>query len=129
MEHIFQIDITTDSQQTIWVTSMNGNPAYVRVTPECTSLKQWMHWIFLMLLFPGPWKHKLWYIPLGLVVIHFVNVWRIFGLGLTLIPWPMQFNMFHDYFFRPIFYLIIFLMWLIWAEFFAHPKAKELTSN
>jgi exosortase/archaeosortase family protein len=129
LEHVFNIEITTDAQQTIWVTSTNGNPAYVRVTPACTSLKQWMHWIFLMLLFPGPWKQKLWFIPLGLVVIHFVNVFRIFGLGLTLIPWPYQFDNFHDYFFKTIFYFIIFLMWVVWVEFFENPKKEVNPKN
>lgn len=122
MEHIFRIDISTDVKQTIWVTTLDGRSAYVRVTPDCTSLKQWLHWIFLMVLFPGPWKHKLWFIPAGLIVIHFVNVFRIFGLGLSLIPWPMQFDLFHDYVFRPVFYLLIFLMWIVWTEFFAHRK-------
>ena len=79
--------------------------------------------LFLMLLFPGPWKAKLWFIPLGLVVIHFVNVFRIFGLGLTLIPWPAYFDQFHDYFFKTIFYFIIFLMWVVWVEFIAHRKS------
>ena len=123
LEHIFRIDIQTTNDQAIWLTSTNGNPAYVRVTPDCTSLKQWMHWLFLMLLFPGPWKAKLWFIPLGLVVIHFVNVFRIFGLGLTLIPWPAYFDQFHDYFFKTIFYFIIFLMWVVWVEFIAHRKS------
>jgi len=117
LERIFGIDIQT-TDQTIWLVSNNGKPAYVGVSPGCTSLKQWMHWIFLMLLFPGPWKHKLWYIPVGIIVLHFVNVFRIFGLALTLIPWPGQFDFFHDYAFRPFFYFMILVMWIIWVEFF-----------
>lgn len=129
LEHIFRIGIRTDSHQAIWVTSLSGGQAYVQVTPDCTSLKQWMHWLFLMVLFPGPWKHKIWFIPAGLVVIHFVNVFRIFGLGLSLIPWPMQFHFFHDYIFRPIFYFIIFIMWIVWAEFFAHRRKKKVFAD
>lgn len=117
LNSIFGLDFTTDEiTQTIWVTSNNGNPAYVRVSPECTTLKQWMHWIFIMLLFPGSWKHKLWYIPLGLIVIHFVNVFRICSLALSLLPWPAHFDFFHDYVIKTFFYFVIFLMWVIWVE-------------
>jgi len=117
LEHILQIEITT-SGQTIWLQDANNNHVYVGVDPGCTTLKQWMHWLFLMILFPGPWKHKLWYIPLGLVVIHFINDFRIIGLALTLIPYPEHFHFFHSYIFKTFFYFMIFLMWLIWVEFF-----------
>jgi len=112
--------------QTIYV---NAHKGYVGVSPGCTSLKQWMHWLFLMLLFPGPWKHKLWFIPLGLVMVEFINVLRIVGLALVVIPWPNQFGFFHDYFFRPVFYLLIFLMWVAWVEWFVIPREKEINGH
>ena len=104
---------------------VNNHRGYVGVSPECTSLKQWMHWLFLMLLFPGPWKHKLWFIPLGLIMVEFINVFRIVGLALVVIPWPDKFDFFHDWFFRPIFYLFIFLMWSAWVEWFVIPQRKR----
>jgi len=121
LQHIFQIDFTTEAQ-TIYVNNHNG---YVEVSPGCTSLKQWMHWLFIMLLFPGPWKHKLWYIPLGLVFIQFINVFRVVGLALMIIPWPQHFHFFHDNIFKPIFYFFIFLMWVGWVEFFVLPNKRK----
>lgn len=121
LQHIFNIEIITEGQ-TIFV---NNHNAYVEVSPGCTSLKQWMHWLFIMLLFPGPWKHKLWYIPLGLVFIQFINVIRIVGLALMIIPWPQHFHFFHDYIFKTLFYLGIFLMWFVWVEYFVLPKNKK----
>jgi exosortase/archaeosortase family protein len=119
VEHIFHLNHTTDAEtQTIWVVTNAGGWGYVEVSPGCTSLKQWMHWIFIMLFFPGPWKHKLWYIPLGIVVIHFVNIIRIVGLSLTLVPWPERFDFFHDYVFKTFFYFMIFVMWVVWVERF-----------
>lgn len=121
LRHIFGIDIVT-YEQTIHILSNQNQITYVEVAPGCTSLKQWMHWLFLMLLFPGPWKHKLWYIPLGLVVIQFVNVIRIVGLSLLLIPYPNSFEFLHNYIFKTFFYFMIFLMWLVWVECFVHRK-------
>lgn len=118
LNNIFHLNHTTDGQ-TIWVITGTGNWGYVEVSPGCTSLKQWMHWIFIMTLFPGPWKHKLWYIPAGIIVIHFVNIIRIVGLSLTLIPWSQHFDFFHDYIFKTFFYFMIFVMWVIWTEYFA----------
>lgn len=123
--HIFNINFyITLTDQAIHVQSTNDAWTYLLVSPDCTSLKQWMHWLFLMILFPGPWKHKLWYIPLGLVIIEWVNVVRVVGLTYTLIPWPNHFHFFHDYIFKTFFYFIIFLMWLIWVTKFI-PKSIE----
>ena len=131
LQNIFHLNHTTDGQ-TIWVVTNNGGWGYVEVSPGCTSLKQWMHWVFIMLLFPGPWKHKLWYIPAGIIVIHFVNVIRIIGLSLLLVPWSAHFNFLHDYIFKTFFYFMIFVMWVIWVEVFAHKtrnKKEKLSAS
>ncbi len=69
-----------------------------------------------MVLFPGPWKHKLWYIPAGLVIIEWTNVVRICGVLMMQIPWPNSFHLSHDYIFKVFFYFVIFLMWTLWVE-------------
>lgn len=123
LQNIFHIQYyVTEADQTIHLQANDGQWVYIMVSPGCTSLKQWMHWIFLMLLFPGPWKHKLWYIPLGLIIIEWVNVIRIVGLALLLKPWPLQFDFLHDYIFKTFFYFMIFLMWVIWVEVFVLKK-------
>jgi len=124
LEHIFGVDIIT-YEHAIGVINCNDTYSFVNVAPECTSLKQWLHWLFLMLIFPGPWKHKLWYIPLGLVIIEWINVVRVVGITLCMIPFPAHFDFFHDYFFKTLFYFFIFIMWLIWVEKFLHKKRKN----
>ena len=134
LDRIFHIDITTVSEQRL-IAAMDkeGGWAKVIIAPECASLKQWMHWIFLMVIFPGPWKHKLWYIPAGLVVIEWTNVVRICGILLMQMQWPNihlhlmggdinTFHRAHDYVFKFFFYLVIFLMWVLWVEKFYDKK-------
>jgi exosortase/archaeosortase family protein len=122
LDHIFHIDITTISEKRLIATpNKDGGWARVIIAPECASLKQWMHWIFLMVLFPGPWKHKLWYIPAGLVIIEWTNVVRICGVLMMQIPWPNSFHLAHDYIFKFFFYFVIFLMWVLWVEKFYNP--------
>ena len=123
LDRVFHIDITTISQQRlIAAVNKDGGWARVIIAPECASLKQWMHWIFLMVLFPGPWKHKLWYIPAGLVIIEWTNVVRICGVLMMQIPWPNSFHLAHDYIFKFFFYFVIFLMWMVWVEKFYNPE-------
>jgi exosortase/archaeosortase family protein len=141
LDHIFHIDITTVSQQRlIAAVNKDGGWARVVIAPECASLKQWMHWIFLMVLFPGPWKHKLWYIPAGLVIIEWTNVVRICGIVLMQIQWPNihihllggdinTFSLGHDYIFKFFFYLVIFLMWVLWVEKFYNPTLTKSKQN
>ena len=125
LEHVFRIDITTiNAQRLIAAVNKEGGWARVIVAPECASLKQWLHWIFLMAIFPGPWKHKLWYIPAGLVVIEWTNVVRVCGILLMQIPWPNSFHIAHDYIFKVFFYFIIFLMWMLWVERFYNKSIK-----
>ena len=126
LQHVFCIDITTISDlRLIVMPNSDGGWARVIIAPECASLKQWCHWLFLMLLFPGPWRHKAWFIPTGLVVVEWTNVVRICGVLMMQIPWPDSFHLAHDYIFKVFFYFIIFLMWVVWVEFFVHPKKKE----
>jgi exosortase/archaeosortase family protein len=136
LDHIFRIDITTISRiRAISAINRDGGWARVIIAPECASLKQWMHWLFLMILFPGPWKHKLWYIPTGLVIIEWINVVRICGILFMQIAWPNinihflgndidTFHLAHDYIFKFFFYFIIFLMWVLWVEKFYNPSIK-----
>ena len=125
LDNVFHLDLTTMSDIRLIATpNHDGGWARVIIAPECASLKQWFHWLFLMLLFPGPWKHKLWYIPAGLVIVEWTNVVRICGVLMMQIPWPNSFRLAHDYIFKVFFYLIIFLMWVIWVECFKN-KTKE----
>jgi exosortase/archaeosortase family protein len=108
----------------IRVLTYRGDYGYVAVIPGCTSLKQWVHWLFIMLPFPGTWKHKLWYIPAGLLIIYLTNIVRISGLAFSLKYWPEHFDFFHDYVFKTMFYFIIFLISLVWMEYFRKPGIR-----
>ena len=84
-----------------------------------------------MLIFPGPWKHKAWFIPAGLVIIEWTNVVRICGILIAQIPWPgpNTFHIAHDYVFKAFFYFIIFLMWVLWVEKFKNKQLNNSTTQ
>jgi len=92
------------------------NRAIMFVNMGCSGLKQMIQFALLMLVFPGPWKHKLWFIPLGVLVMHLTNLFRMVGLAVVMNNWPQYWDFSHDNLFRPFFYLIIFLLWVWWVE-------------
>lgn len=128
LQRVLGIDITTVTEhRLIAALDSKGGIARVIIAPECASLKQWCHWLFLMFLFPGPWKHKAWYIPAGLVIIEWTNVTRICGILLAQIWWPgpNTFHIAHNYVFKAYFYFIIFLMWVLWVEVFKNKSKAQ----
>lgn len=104
------------------------NNGYVYVNLSCSGLKQFYQWVVLMLLYPGPWKHKIWFIPAGLLVIHLVNVFRIVSMTLVTINISQHWDFTHDYVLRPFFYVVMFGMWVLWNEKF-YLRLKEKKAN
>ncbi|MBE9485358.1 MAG: archaeosortase/exosortase family protein [Bacteroidetes bacterium] len=92
------------------------NRAIMYVNDGCSGLKQILQFGLLMLIFPGPWKKKLWFIPLGMLIMHLTNIFRMIGLAVIMNNWPWYWHFSHDYIFRPLFYLVIFLLWMFWVE-------------
>lgn len=82
----------------------------------CTPVKQSFIWLCLMLTASGAWKHKLWYIPLGWVVIYGFNILRIYWICLITQNHPDLFHIIHGYVFKYLFYFVIFLMWVLWEQ-------------
>lgn len=124
VEHILGYDIKTLNN-----TLYFPNNGYVEVAGSCSGLKQFYQWIFLMVLFPGPWKQKLWYIPMGLLVIHLVNIMRIVILSIVVMKWPQQWDFIHESILRPFFYVVIFALWVIWVEKFRNPQKATKTKS
>ena len=122
VEHVIGYDI-----KTLNTTLYFPNNGYIEVNGSCSGLKQFYQWIFLMVLFPGPWKKKLWYIPIGLIVIHLTNIFRIIALSVIVMEWPQYWTFSHDWILRPFFYVVIFIMWVIWVEKFrTKPKKAKV---
>ena len=93
-----------------------GNNGFVAVNSSCSGLKQFYQWFFLMLLFPGPWKQKAWFMPMGLIIVHFVNVFRIIAMVFVTVYLADYWDFIHDWILRPFFYVVMFTLWVWWNE-------------
>ena len=101
------------------------NGAGISVVESCSGVKQIMQFALLMLVFPGPWKHKLWYIPMGMIIVHFTNILRISILVVVAKHSPTNIEYVHDTYVRIMFYVVIFILWLIWVEKISGKKAEK----
>ena len=82
----------------------------------CTGLKQTFIFTVIMLIAKGSWQKKLWYIPLGWVFIYIINMTRIITITAVIKTHPELFILLHEYLFKYIFYILIFLVWVFWEE-------------
>ena len=110
--HILGIPLTKGENRVI---HFEGG-GFIGISEGCSGLKQILQFMLLFLIFPGPWKRKLWFIPLGVLIVHLTNLFRIIGLSIVTITIPRYWDFLHDYMFRPFFYVVIFLLWIWWVE-------------
>ena len=81
-----------------------------------------------VIAYPGPWKRKLWFIPLGLVTIHIINVLRIVSLCLIVLQSPEYLDFNHNYTFTILVYGYVFLLWYLWALKFSKNNENQKTA-
>jgi exosortase/archaeosortase family protein len=117
-------------QQTVWLwnhlmaygTVSEGKVVHftscydISVGRSCSGMKQIMQFVILMIVYRGPWRKKIWFIPLGIILVHGTNVFRIFFTGVASMNKPEAMGFLHDNVLRWIFYLVICGLWLVWVK-------------
>lgn len=129
------------------------NSLKMRIVWGCTSVKQIVLFTFILVLYFGPWKKKLIFIPASVVILVILNVVRLVATSFILkdgfpawfiplnevmsgITWDGSatmyqrfyidwFRFFHDGFFKWIYYDgVMFLLWLFWQEKYNLPYQR-----
>lgn len=96
---------------------------------SCNGITLFAVFTGFILAFPGNPKHKLWFIPSGIISIHLLNVIRIIVLAILDLysrAWT-EFN--HTYTFNLIIYGFIFYLWIIWISKFSPVSSQPSTSE
>jgi exosortase family protein XrtF len=93
--------------------------SFLWIGDPCNGLNVMAVFVIFIMAFPGPWKHKTWFIPLGVLTIHLVNAIRVAVLAhvVTIDYEYLNFN--HDFVFYVVVYGWVFLLWYIWVKKFA----------
>ena len=99
-------------------TIMFKNGQALQEQPLCTALKQVIQFTLLLLIYPGPLKYKIWYLPLSWVILLVSAIIHLVILALTLAWTPSNYMLMHIYISRWFFFGMYFIIWLIWEEKF-----------
>ncbi|MBP6284209.1 MAG: archaeosortase/exosortase family protein [Paludibacteraceae bacterium] len=100
------------------------NATVVDIVWSCTGFKQAYIFFSIIAFYPGKHMRKLWYIPLGLLIVYAFNVFRIALITYLLRDHLGWFELLHEGS-KYVFYALIFLMWVLWAEKFATPSTPK----
>lgn len=121
-EHIFGMEIVRQGTTLVF-----PGKGYVEIVESCSGTKQFYQILVLFLIIPGSWKHKAWYIPASMIVMHATNVFRILVLSGMVLHAPQHWDFVHDWIMRPFFYVVLFLLWVLWVEKFDKEKPAPAT--
>lgn len=91
----------------------------VLIEHGCNGLILMVLFAGFILAFPGPWKAKAWFIPLGVLLIYLVNSLRVIALAVNHLFSRSSFDFNHKYTFTILVYGVIFSFWMIWVNRFS----------
>lgn len=101
------------------ITHENGISA--QVIWACSGLKQAYIYLCIMIFSRGSWLKKIWYIPLGLILVYLFNIIRISFIIAFIENHPTAFDLLHLYIFKYLYYILIFGIWVFWEEKISKP--------
>ncbi|HET9504845.1 MAG TPA: hypothetical protein VFO93_14980 [Hymenobacter sp.] len=94
---------------------LQGQPAVI-VGGPCDGLVLYTLLVGFVLAYPGPARRRLWFIPMGIVVLWLLNVFRIVALALNHRYSPDTFDFNHHYAFSAVAYSVLGGLWLLWTR-------------
>ncbi|MGZ3900805.1 MAG: exosortase X [Bacteroidia bacterium] len=106
--------------QVVGIDGSNG----VWVGSNCNAITLFSLFSVFIIAYPGNQRDKFWYIPLGIILIHVLNILRVVALALIANYAPEYLDFNHTYTFTFLVYSIIFLSWIVWVNKFSNRKIK-----
>ncbi|MDP4184517.1 MAG: hypothetical protein Q8862_05045 [Bacteroidota bacterium] len=88
----------------------------VVVLSGCLGIQNLVYFTLFLVAYPGNTKSKYYYIPIGLFILLFNNIFRIAFLAWLLYSYPSLFETFHQSLYQDFTYLLIFFLWYLWIK-------------
>lgn len=102
-----------------WQLGIANSVGMLEIGDACDGLVLFALFAVFILAFPGPSRRKLWFIPLGVVIIHLVNLVRVISLVILNFHHPDALAFNHDYTWTVLVYGVIFWLWFLWTDKFS----------
>ena len=88
----------------------------VWIGDSCNGIKLFALFTGFVIAYPGPLLKKIWFIPFGIITIHFLNVIRVAVLAIIVKYFPETLDFNHTYTFTILVYSYVFTLWYLWAN-------------
>jgi exosortase family protein XrtF len=82
----------------------------------CNGLNTMIIFLAFVFAFGAPTKRLIWFVPLGLLIIHLANLGRIGLLFVVSEYRPSYLYFTHKYLFTAVLYVVVFLLWVWWVR-------------
>lgn len=80
----------------------------------CLGLSHFALFSGLVFGYSGSWKHKIWFVPTGIVFLHVINALRLIFIGVVLKYAPQYDELAHYWVTRIFMYSGILFLWFLW---------------
>jgi len=111
------------------ISILKGSRSVVNVYEGCNGINVAIVFLAFIIAFGGDKKKMMWFIPLGLVIIHVANLLRVSGLYLVAEYFQQYFYYVHKYAFTASIYLIVFVLWWWWIEKISKVSIRKVVSS
>jgi exosortase family protein XrtF len=91
----------------------------------CNGITLMFLFAIFVIAYPGNVKNKLWYVPLGILIVHTINIVRIIALALIAYYDYTYLDFNHTYTFTFLAYSAVFGLWMIWVNKLSGTKLNE----
>jgi len=113
--------LTDRDIQVFGIDGSNG----VWVGSNCNAITLFSLFAVFIIAYPGSQRHKWWFIPLGMLAIHLLNIVRVAALAIIARNTPLSLDFNHTYTFTFLVYGFIFMLWMIWVNRFAKIRHEK----
>ncbi len=98
---------------------INGTPGLF-LANHCLGVSVCVIFSGFIIAYKGSWRHKLWYIPVGVFCIYAINVTRLIGLGFVQHSFSNYFfELAHTRVYLLMSYGMFFLLIIVWMNYFS----------
>ncbi|NMM48032.1 exosortase family protein XrtF [Marinigracilibium pacificum] len=99
-----------------YVYILKGEQSVLSVYEGCNGINVFIVFLCFVLSFRPSQKEWLWFIPLGLIIIHLFNLIRIGLLFYIAQYFPSKMAFMHKFGFTAIIYIVVFALWWWWVS-------------
>ena len=97
----------------------------VNIENGCNGVETMLIFLSAVLAFPAPWASRLVGVAAGIAAIQLVNLVRVVALFLTGAYLPDLFDASHTVVWQTVVIACGVLLWILWADRFAHPRERD----